>query len=206
MKSAFLNRLALAVLPRVGAGAISVLGRTMAIRTEGAAVVDDLYRQGRSIIIAFWHGRQLMMPLAYRGRKAYILISQHRDGELIQRIVSRFGFHAVRGSTTRGGASALRRLIVVGRAGGDVVVTPDGPKGPRQVAQPGVVQLAKATGLPIVPLTFACSKKKSSAVGTAFSSRIHSAVGCSSGASHCGSRPTPRRMTSKPDGATWRRS
>src|SRR5687768_6027018 len=125
MKSPFLNQLALAVLPRVGATAISLLGRTMAIRTEGAAAVDDLYRQGRSIIIAFWHGRQLMMPLAYRGRKAYILISQHRDGELIQRVVSRFGFHAVRGSTTRGGTAALRRLIALGRAGGDVVVTPD---------------------------------------------------------------------------------
>ena len=206
MKSRVLNRLALGVLPRVGASAISVLGKTMAIRTEGGESIDDLYRQGLAIIIAFWHGRQLMMPLAYRGRHVSILISQHRDGELIQRVVSRFGFHAVRGSTTRGGAAALRRLIAVGRQGGDIAVTPDGPKGPRQIAQPGVVHLAKATGLPIVPLTFACSKKKSSAVGTAFSSRIHSAVGCSSGASHCGSRPRPRRMTSKPDGATWRRS
>jgi len=206
MTSPFLNRLALAVLPRVGAGAISLLGRTMAIRTEGAAVVDDLYRQGRSIIIAFWHGRQLMMPLAYRGRRAYILISQHRDGELIQRIVSRFGFHAVRGSTTRGGASALRRLIAVGRAGGDVVVTPDGPKGPRQVAQPGVVQLAKATGLPIVPLTFACSKKKYSEAGIAFLFPIRSAAHCSSGESRCGSRPMPGRRMSKPHGVNWRRS
>jgi lysophospholipid acyltransferase (LPLAT)-like uncharacterized protein len=178
----------------------------MAIRTEGGEMIDDLYRHGRSIIIAFWHGRQLMMPLAYRGRQAHILISQHRDGELIQRIVARFGFHAVRGSTTRGGAAALRRLIAVGRGGGDLVVTPDGPKGPRQIAQSGVVQLAKATGLPIVPLTFACSKKKSSAVGTAFCSRIRSAGGCSSGESRCGSRRTPRRTTSKPHGVTWRRS
>ena len=169
-------------------------------------MVDDLYRQGRSIIIAFWHGRQLMMPLAYRGRKAHILISQHRDGELIQRIVSRFGFHAVRGSTTRGGSVALRQLIAVGRAGGDVVMTPDGPKGPRQVAQPGAVQLAKATGLPIVPLTFACSKKKSSKVGTAFCFPIRSAVRCSSGESRCGFRPRPRQTMSKPDGVNWRRS
>jgi lysophospholipid acyltransferase (LPLAT)-like uncharacterized protein len=206
MRSPLLNRLALALLPRVGAGAISLLGRTMAIRTEGAAMVDDLYGQGRSIIIAFWHGRQLMMPLAYRGRKAHILISQHRDGELIQRVVSRFGFDAVRGSTTRGGAAALRRLIAVGRAGGDVVVTPDGPKGPRQVAQPGAVLLAKATGLPIVPLTFACSKKKSSKVGTAFCFPIRSAAHCSSGESRCGSRPMPRRSMSNPHGVTWRRS
>ena len=206
MKSRVLNRLALGVLPRIGASAISVLGKTMAIRTEGGEMIDDVYRQGRAIIIAFWHGRQLMMPLAYRGRQVHILISQHRDGELIQRVVSRFGFHAVRGSTTRGGAAALRRLIAVGRRGGDIAVTPDGPKGPRQIAQPGVVQLAKVTGLPIVPLTFACSKKKSSTVGTAFCSHIHSAVGFSSGESHCGSRLTRRRTMSKPHGATWRRS
>ena len=69
------------------------------------------------------------------------------------------GIEAVRGSSTRGGALALRELIRLGRSGADLVVTPDGPKGPRQVAKLGVVQLAKATGLPIVPLAFSCSKK-----------------------------------------------
>jgi lysophospholipid acyltransferase (LPLAT)-like uncharacterized protein len=108
-----------------------------------------------------------MMPLAYRGQEAHILISRHRDGELIQRIVARFGFQAIRGSSTRGGALALRQLIRLGRSGVDLVVTPDGPKGPRQVVQPGVIQLARATGLPIVPLTFSCSKKKSLGAGIA---------------------------------------
>jgi len=73
--------------------------------------------------------------------------------------VSRFGFRSVRGSTTRGGVAALRALIRLGRSGSDLVITPDGPKGPRQIAQLGAVQLAQATGLPIVPLTFSCSKK-----------------------------------------------
>jgi hypothetical protein len=57
--------------------------------------------------------------------------------------------------------AALRQLIELGQSGVDLVVTPDGPKGPRQVVQIGVIHLAKATGLPIVPLTFSCSKKKS---------------------------------------------
>ena len=150
------------LLPPIGAWLIRLLGKAVRIRTEGAETVDELYRQGRRMIIAFWHGRQLMMPLTYRGAQAHILISQHRDGELIHRIVSRFGFRSVRGSTTRGGAAALRQLIELGRSGVDLVVTPDGPKGPRQVVQIGVIHLAKATGLPIVPLTFSCSKKKSS--------------------------------------------
>ena len=95
------------------------------------------------------------------------------DGEIIARIISRFGHRAVRGSSTRGGALALRELIRFGRSGADLVVTPDGPKGPRQVAKLGVVQLAKATGLPIVPMAFGCSKKNSSRAGIGSWSRIH---------------------------------
>ena len=157
------------VVPQFGYWLIRGLGKTMGWTIEGAEPVDQLYAQGKRMIIAFWHGQQLMMPLAYRGIGAHILISQHRDGEMISRIVKRFGFGAVRGSSTRGGVVALRQLIRLGRSGVDLVVTPDGPKGPRHVVQKGVIQLAQVTGLPIVPLTFACSKKKSSPVGTSSS-------------------------------------
>ena len=132
----------------------------MRITVRGADTVENLYREGQHIILAFWHGRQLMIPLAYHGREVHILISRHRDGELISRIMSRFGYHSVRGSSTRGGTAALRQLIKLGRSGVDIAITPDGPKGPRYVAQPGVIQIAKVTGLPILPLTFSCSKKK----------------------------------------------
>ncbi|MGH7220344.1 MAG: lysophospholipid acyltransferase family protein, partial [Nitrospiraceae bacterium] len=135
--------------------------------------VDALYRQGQHIIIAFWHAQQLMAPMGYRGTEANVLISQHQDGEIIARIIARFGLWAVRGSSTRGGAFALRELIRLGRSGADLVVTPDGPKGPRQVAKLGVVQLAKATGLPIVPVAFSCSKKNSLRAGIGSWSRIH---------------------------------
>jgi len=200
-----LNWLKLNVLPPIGAGIIRLLGWTMRIRTEGAEQVDALYQQGHHLIIAFWHGRQLMMPLTYRGTGAHILISQHRDGELIHRIVSRFGFRSVRGSTTRGGASALRNLIRLGRNGADLVVTPDGPKGPRHVAQMGVVQLAQVTGLPIVPLAFSCSKKNSSRAGIVSWSHIRSAVVCFNGAIPSGCRVRRRRTNWKPSGASWRR-
>ena len=160
-----LNWLKLSVAPPLAARTIRLLGRTMRMSTVGGETVDQLYRQGRHIIIAFWHGRQLMMPLAYRGRQASILISQHRDGEIIARIMGYFGFRSIRGSSTRGGLRALRQLVRTGRNGGDLVVTPDGPKGPACTVQPGVIYLAKMTGLPIIPLTFACSKKKSFRVG-----------------------------------------
>ena len=163
-----LNWLKLSVAPPLAARTICLLGHTMRVSTIGGGTVDALYRQGRHIIIAFWHGRQLMMPLAYRGRLASILISQHRDGEIIARIMQYFGFQAIRGSSTRGGLRAIRQLTRAGRDGGDLVVTPDGPKGPACKVQSGVIYLAKVTGLPIIPLTFACSKKKSFRVGINF--------------------------------------
>jgi len=162
------NWLKLSVLPVVAAWGIRLLGKTMDVSTVGGGAVDTLSRQGTPIIIAFWHGRQLMMPLAYRGTSGSILISQHRDGEIIARIMKYFGFDAIRGSSTRGGFQAIRQLLKVARQGQDVIVTPDGPRGPACQVQAGVIYLAKVTGFPIVPLTFAYSKKKSFQAGTGF--------------------------------------
>ena len=150
----------LSLLPPVGAALLWGIAASMRRETRGHEEVDAIYRSGGHIILAFWHAQQVMIPAGYRGRGAHVLISQHGDGEIIARIIAHFGHQAVRGSSTRGGAGALRALIKLGRAGKDLVVTPDGPKGPRQVAKLGVVQLAKATGLPIVPLAFACSTKQ----------------------------------------------
>lgn len=166
------------LLPPVGAVAIRALSRSMYMDTRGHAAVDGLYRDGRNVIIAFWHAQQLMIPFGYRGPGAHVLISRHGDGEIIARIIARFGHESVRGSSTRGGAGALRALIKLGRSGRDMVVTPDGPKGPRHVAKLGVIHLAKATGLPIVPLAFACSKKNSSRAGIATWSRFHFRKAC----------------------------
>lgn len=181
------------VLPPLGALVIRGIKGSMRLEQRGYESVDALYREKRSIILAFWHAQQLMIPFGYRGPGSHVLISQHGDGEIIARIIARFGHEAVRGSSTRGGAGALRSLIKLGRSGKDVVVTPDGPKGPRQVAKLGVIQLAKATGLPIVPLGFACSKKNSSRVGIASWCRIHFPAASSSGEPRSGFRA--RRMT-----------
>jgi lysophospholipid acyltransferase (LPLAT)-like uncharacterized protein len=88
-------------------------------------------------------------------RLACVLTSRSRDGEILARYVRRFGLEVVRGSTSRGGAVALRALTRAVRAGTDVAVVPDGPRGPRERVQPGVVHLAAATGAPVVPLAFA---------------------------------------------------
>lgn len=171
----------LSVLPILASSCIRLLGKMLNAGTVGGEKVDALTRNGTPIIIAFWHGRQVMMPLAYRGKAASILISQHRDGEIIATIMKKFGFYAIRGSTSRGGIPALRKLVSAGRLGQDLVITPDGPRGPARQVQLGVMSLAKLTGFPVVPLTFACSKKKSSRVGMVSKYPYPGLEGCSYG-------------------------
>ncbi len=202
--SPFVKWLKLSVLPPVAAALMRGVARSMRCETRGHEAVDALYRKGQHAIFAFWHGQQLMMLFGYRGTGTQALISQHGDGEIIARIVARFGHKAVRGSSTRGGAGALRALIKLGRSGQDVAVTPDGPKGPRQVVKLGVIQMAKASGLPIVPMIFACSKKNSLRAGTASWSRTHSPEAYSSMEARSGSRARRMLPCLKPFGRNLR--
>jgi lysophospholipid acyltransferase (LPLAT)-like uncharacterized protein len=191
--------LKLAVLPPIAATVIRGLARSMRLESRGQEHVDALYRDGRNIILAFWHAQQLMIHFGYRGTSAHVLISQHQDGEIIARIIAKLGHLAVRGSSTRGGVSALRELIRLGRSGRDVVITPDGPKGPAQIAKMGVIQLARASKLPIVPLAFGCSKKNFSRVGIASWCRIPGLAASSCGGRPCGSRRKAMWQSWKPN-------
>ena len=202
--SPFVKWLKLSVLPPVAAALMRGVARSMRYETRGHEAVDALYREGHHAILAFWHGQQLMMLFGYRGTGTHALISQHGDGEIIARIVARFGHKAVRGSSTRGGAGALRALIKLGRSGQDVAVTPDGPKGPRQVVKLGVIQMAKASGLPIVPMVFACSKKNSLRAGIATWSHIRSPGASSSLGPHSGSHAKLMLPCLKPFGRNLR--
>ncbi len=115
-------------------------------------------------IVAFWHGRMFLLPFALQNyaSKVAILISRHRDGELIARLVERLGFKTVRGSTGKGkgGSKAFLKMLKLLEEGNAVAITPDGPRGPREVVKPGVVKLSMTTGLPVYPLTFACNRYK----------------------------------------------
>jgi lysophospholipid acyltransferase (LPLAT)-like uncharacterized protein len=102
-------------------------------------------------VYAFWHEAMLLPAYHYRNTPTRVLIGEHADGEIMARACGHLGLKVVRGSTTRGGARGLRELVALkGRS--HVVITPDGPRGPRRRAQPGVVYVAARTGLPIVPV------------------------------------------------------
>jgi lysophospholipid acyltransferase (LPLAT)-like uncharacterized protein len=110
------------------------------------------------VILSFWHGRLVMMPFAYSGRGACIMNSRHRDGAIVSRAIERLGIEVVHGSSTRGWVGGLKGLLAAHGRGRDLVVVPDGPKGPRCRAKSGVVQLARVTGVPIFPVAFSATR------------------------------------------------
>ena len=108
------------------------------------------------VIYAFWHNRLIgTSPLAHRyGReKIAVLISLSRDGEYIADIIEGFGFSTIRGSSSKGGVKAVRDIseYVVNKRH-SIAVTPDGPRGPKYVVQPGVIWAASRTAIPIIPV------------------------------------------------------
>jgi lysophospholipid acyltransferase (LPLAT)-like uncharacterized protein len=130
-------------------------------RILGAEHPERFWRDGRPFIGAFWHGRILMMPCAWTTKmRMNMLISQHRDGELIARTIAHFRLATVRGSSRRGGSQALRSMLRSLKAGECVGFTPDGPRGPRMRAADGIVSLARVAGLPILPATFGVRHRK----------------------------------------------
>ncbi|HET9418988.1 MAG TPA: lysophospholipid acyltransferase family protein [Chthoniobacterales bacterium] len=110
----------------------------------------------QNYIGALWHNRLLVFPLVLRrffpNRKGAALISASRDGDLLTDAIARFGFDVVRGSSSRLGASALLQLSDTLAAGRDVVITPDGPRGPAYELGPGIIFLAQKTGAPVLPM------------------------------------------------------
>jgi len=116
---------------------------------------------GKPFILAFWHGRLLFVPhLWHRSGVIHMLISGHRDGQLIARTVRHLGIDAVTGSSSKGGGAALRRMVSMLKSGGYVGITPDGPRGPRMRASEGVVALARLSGAPVIPATYSTTRRR----------------------------------------------
>ena len=146
------------LLSMIAAAFIRSLRATVRLRHHGDAALREQERRGEHFILAFWHRHLLLMPYSYRGRRISVLVSQSRDGELIARTVARLGIDASRGSSSRGGAAGLRSLLRKAEEGYDIAFTPDGPRGPVGVVQPGVILAAAATGWPVWPVALAASR------------------------------------------------
>ncbi len=115
--------------------------------------VDPVMGVGTPRIYIFWH-ENILIPLYVRGHcHLTMLLSQHRDAEILARVANRMGFDCVRGSTYRGGAKAIWELWDRSRRQ-HLTITPDGPRGPRRQMALGPVFLASRLGLPLVPMGF----------------------------------------------------
>ena len=140
-------------------GALWGLSKTMRSEYVGTQELFAHWAQGGQVILAFWHNRMVLMPFPYRGQKACIMNSVHRDGEIISRVIKRFKIISVRGSSTRGWVAGLKGMVEAYQAGYDLIIVPDGPRGPRYQAKPGVLQLARATGAAVYPVTYGAAWK-----------------------------------------------
>jgi lysophospholipid acyltransferase (LPLAT)-like uncharacterized protein len=128
---------------------------------EGCEWTRRFSREGRTCIVTFWHGRLLMMPFAWhRLAPFHMLISAHRDGRIIAGAMTYFGIETIAGSTSRGGSSALRAILKRLKEGACVGITPDGPRGPAMTVSLGTVNIARLAGVPIVPVTYATSRRR----------------------------------------------
>lgn len=144
------KRAEVAAIAALGYPVVRALTSTWTWKVSGAEHVDAITNAGHHPILALWHGRILAATPYFANRGIVAMASENFDGEWIARLLGKFGYRAARGSTSRGGPAALRQLVRDVKANG-VAFTLDGPRGPAEVAQPGAVWLAKATGQPLLP-------------------------------------------------------
>jgi lysophospholipid acyltransferase (LPLAT)-like uncharacterized protein len=130
---------------------IRLVGKTLRFETEAWENFELSHAGGKIPIYVFWHNRIFAGTYFFRNREIVVITSQSFDGEYIARFIQRFGYGAARGSSTRGGVSALVELIRVMRKGKPAAFSIDGPKGPKYVAKAGACLLAKKTRNPMMP-------------------------------------------------------
>ena len=148
-------------LSAIGVGYVRFVHATTRWTTVGGDTPEKYWAAGQPMIGCFWHNRMLLMPFIWpRDRRISMLISHHGDGRLISDIIGRFGIDTISGSSSRGGANALRAMIATLRSGVSVAVTPDGPRGPRMHAAAGAVHAAKLAGAPLVAVSHATARRR----------------------------------------------
>jgi len=135
-----------------GRGVLWVLARTWRFRLVNGAAVRDLRAAKQAFIYSLWHGDLLPLLWYHREQGVAVLISEHRDGELVARAASSLGFNLIRGSTTHGANRALISIVRELQAGREVAITPDGPRGPAGKFAPGALIAAQRSNSPILPV------------------------------------------------------
>ncbi|NLV23550.1 MAG: lysophospholipid acyltransferase family protein [Deltaproteobacteria bacterium] len=152
------DRILFNLIPYLAKGIVLLILKTMRTEMLGEEHPREFWVQGKGIVFSIWHEQLLLLPAVYHGPGLTALTSLSRDGELVSSFLKVFRIGAVRGSSSRHGMAALKEMVRLSRSGADLVITPDGPRGPRQQLKAGLVQLAKLADAPIIVMSFACSR------------------------------------------------
>jgi hypothetical protein len=140
------QRIQLFLADWIGYFVVLLIGRSLRWEVFGKQNYEEAVRRGKSFIVTFWHREIFPAVWYWRQRGMVVMVSQNFDGEFITRVIHRHGYATARGSSSRGAARVLVEMVRTLRQGLEAAVTPDGPRGPRFVVKPGVVQLARLSG------------------------------------------------------------
>ena len=141
--------------------------KTSKINLKNRKNIDRLFKRNESFIYAFWHDQLLICPLTWQSEfEIKVLISKHRDGDIIARLISKLGFKAIRGSThksgktkNKGGLTSARQMIKSLKKGISIGISPDGPKGPRHKVSDGILNISRLSNSSILPVGIGFKKK-----------------------------------------------
>ena len=141
--------------------------KTSTINLKNRKNIDSLFKKNESFIYAFWHDQLLMCPLTWQSEfEIKVLISKHRDGDIIAKLISNLGFKAIRGSThksgktkNKGGLLSARKMIKSLNNGISIGISPDGPKGPRHKVSDGILSISRLSNASILPVGIGFKKK-----------------------------------------------
>ena len=139
---------------------INILFKTLRISFINKKVIDELERDGNNYVLAFWHGTMLLPWYLHRKKNFAALISKSKDGDLLGKILKRWNYNVIRGSSSVGGDVALSIMVDYAKNNNSIAITPDGPRGPAFKLKAGAIITSKKSGLPLVLLGIGFKNKK----------------------------------------------
>jgi lysophospholipid acyltransferase (LPLAT)-like uncharacterized protein len=144
----------------IGRVLLGLWARSCRMTVIGDGPYQELRRRGVPVVTLVWHGRIFLIPYFFRGRGVMPLVSPSGDGEIAAQIMDGWGYKLLRGSGSHVMVGAWKAMLKELRSGGEVIIVPDGPRGPDRVFKPGGLKLARETGARLVPWTFSTDRKK----------------------------------------------
>ena len=160
-------RLIQTLLSLIGSIYVLTVYKTSKVNLKNRKKIESLLERNESFIYSFWHDQLLMCPLTWQSNSNIkVLISKHRDGDIIAQLISNLGFEAIRGSThktnkikNKGGLLSARKMIKSLKNGISIGISPDGPKGPRHKVSEGILSISRLSESVILPVGIGFKKK-----------------------------------------------